>query len=239
MSRFGHLLPSQSGCGVHRADSDVRFKPVQRLNNARRDCSHIVNGPFAPRPFRASRHAAAIYRPTRQDAANRTREGAGQCSTRSRACITSPRWPRMPRQNNDFFTHKLGLRRVKKTVNFDAPDVYHLYYGDEVGTPGSVMTYFPFPNIGKGRHGRRRGRHDGLLGAGGLARLLGERLAEQGVAGLKRGDQLRREPAALRRPGRRQLCAGRGQGRRACTLDAWRRAGRRGDPRLPFGLAAG
>ena len=57
------------------------------------------------------------------------------------------------RQNNQFFTHKLGLRRVKKTVNFDAPDVYHLYYGDEFGTPGSVMTYFPFPNIGKGRHG--------------------------------------------------------------------------------------
>lgn len=57
------------------------------------------------------------------------------------------------RQNNDFFTHKLGLRRVKKTVNFDAPDVYHLYYADEFGTPGSVMTYFPFPNIGKGRQG--------------------------------------------------------------------------------------
>ena len=46
--------------------------------------------------------------------------------------------------NNAFFTQVLGLRRVKKTVNFDAPDVYHLYYGDEVGTPGSVMTYFPF-----------------------------------------------------------------------------------------------
>ena len=57
------------------------------------------------------------------------------------------------RENNDFFTHALGLRRVKKTVNFDAPDVYHLYYGDEAGTPGSVMTYFPFPNIGKGRSG--------------------------------------------------------------------------------------
>jgi len=57
------------------------------------------------------------------------------------------------RQNNDFFTHRLGLRRVKKTVNFDAPDVYHLYYGDEAGTPGSVMTYFPFPNIGKGGRG--------------------------------------------------------------------------------------
>ncbi|MEW9805754.1 VOC family protein [Mesorhizobium sp. ZMM04-5] len=57
------------------------------------------------------------------------------------------------RLNNAFFTSRLGLRRVKKTVNFDAPDVYHLYYADEVGTPGSVMTYFPFPNIGKGRPG--------------------------------------------------------------------------------------
>jgi glyoxalase family protein len=57
------------------------------------------------------------------------------------------------RENNDFFTHKLGLRRVKKTVNFDAPDVYHLYYADELGTPGSVMTYFPFPHIAKGRPG--------------------------------------------------------------------------------------
>lgn len=52
--------------------------------------------------------------------------------------------------NNQYFTKLLGLRRIKKTVNFDAPDVYHLYYGDEVGTPGSVMTYFPFPNMGKG-----------------------------------------------------------------------------------------
>ena len=57
------------------------------------------------------------------------------------------------RANNDFFTHTLGLRRVKKTVNFDAPDVYHLYYGNGAGTPGTVMTYFPFPNIAKGRAG--------------------------------------------------------------------------------------
>lgn len=57
------------------------------------------------------------------------------------------------RENNAFFTDILGLRRVKKTVNFDAPDVYHLYYADGDGTPGSVMTYFPFPNIGPGRHG--------------------------------------------------------------------------------------
>ena len=57
------------------------------------------------------------------------------------------------RENNAFFTKVLGLRRVKKTVNFDAPDVYHLYYADEVGTPGTVMTYFPFPNAARGRPG--------------------------------------------------------------------------------------
>ena len=56
-------------------------------------------------------------------------------------------------QNNAFFTQALGLRRVKKTVNFDAPDVYHLYYGDEKGSPGGVMTYFPFPDIARGRPG--------------------------------------------------------------------------------------
>lgn len=56
-------------------------------------------------------------------------------------------------ENNTFFTQVLGLRRVKKTVNFDAPDVYHLYYGDEAGTPGSVMTYFPFQNAARGKRG--------------------------------------------------------------------------------------
>ena len=57
------------------------------------------------------------------------------------------------RKNNAFFTDALGLRRVKKTVNFDAPDVYHLYYGDEVGSPGSVITYFPFQDAARGRRG--------------------------------------------------------------------------------------
>ncbi len=57
------------------------------------------------------------------------------------------------RSNNRFFTDILGLRRVKKTVNFDDPSVYHLYYGDELGTPGTVMTYFPFPGMPRGRDG--------------------------------------------------------------------------------------
>lgn len=54
------------------------------------------------------------------------------------------------RRNNGFYTRMLGLRRVKKTVNFDAPDVYHLYYADGAGTPGSVMTFFAFPDSGPG-----------------------------------------------------------------------------------------
>ena len=51
----------------------------------------------------------------------------------SRACTTSPRSPATRPRNVDFYARLLGLRLVKKTVNFDAPDVYHLYYGDEIG----------------------------------------------------------------------------------------------------------
>ena len=55
--------------------------------------------------------------------------------------------------NVDFYTRVLGLRMVKKTVNFDQPDVYHLYYGDEHGTPGSILTFFEFPGAAPGRAG--------------------------------------------------------------------------------------
>lgn len=55
--------------------------------------------------------------------------------------------------NVDFYARVLGLRLVKKTVNFDAPDVYHLYYGDEAGTPGSILTFFEFPDAMRGSAG--------------------------------------------------------------------------------------
>ncbi len=55
--------------------------------------------------------------------------------------------------NVDFYARLLGLRLVKKTVNFDAPDVYHLYYGDEQGAPGSILTFFEFPDAARGRAG--------------------------------------------------------------------------------------
>lgn len=55
--------------------------------------------------------------------------------------------------NYDFYTKVLGLRMVKKTVNFDDPGTYHFYYGDEHGTPGTILTFFPWQNIGQGRNG--------------------------------------------------------------------------------------
>ena len=58
-----------------------------------------------------------------------------------------------PQRNYDFYTKIMGLRLVKKTVNFDAPDVYHLYFADETGTPGTVLTFFPFPYAAKGKRG--------------------------------------------------------------------------------------
>jgi glyoxalase family protein len=58
-----------------------------------------------------------------------------------------------PQTNYNFYTKILGLRFVKKTVNFDAPEVYHFYFADEVGTPGTVLTFFPFPNAKRGVRG--------------------------------------------------------------------------------------
>ena len=52
-----------------------------------------------------------------------------------------------------FYADVLGLRLVKKTVNFDAPDAYHLYFGDEQGAPGSILTWFEFPGAARGHAG--------------------------------------------------------------------------------------
>jgi glyoxalase family protein len=57
------------------------------------------------------------------------------------------------RKNVEFYAGVLGLRLVKKTVNFDAPDAYHLYFGDERGSAGSILTWFEFAGAGKGRAG--------------------------------------------------------------------------------------
>jgi glyoxalase family protein len=95
------------------------------------------------------------------------------------------------RRNVDFYARFLGLRMVKKTVNFDAPDFYHLYYGDELGSPGSLLTFFEFPDA-----------PPGTAGAGMVHRIIwrvaseqalefwADRLATEGIA-------TEEEPSAL------------------------------------------
>lgn len=96
-------------------------------------------------------------------------------------------------QINAFFTETLGLRRVKKTVNFDAPDVYHLYYGDEIGTPGSVMTYFPFGQMPRGKRGTGEVGVTEFAVAKGALPYWKERLGAKRVRGL-RDDSFLGEP---------------------------------------------
>lgn len=56
-------------------------------------------------------------------------------------------------RNHDFYTRILGLRLVKKTVNFDDPQTYHFYFGDRLGTPGTILTFFPWPRVRRGKNG--------------------------------------------------------------------------------------
>ncbi len=58
-----------------------------------------------------------------------------------------------PQQNVEFYAGILGLRLVKQTVNYDDPGTYHLYFGDDRGRPGTILTFFPWPGAPRGRHG--------------------------------------------------------------------------------------
>jgi glyoxalase family protein len=58
-----------------------------------------------------------------------------------------------PQRNLDFYTEVLGLRFVKRTVNFDDPGTYHFYFGDDAGSPGTILTFFPWPHAARGQAG--------------------------------------------------------------------------------------
>jgi catechol 2,3-dioxygenase-like lactoylglutathione lyase family enzyme len=86
-----------------------------------------------------------------------------------------------PQRNIDFYAGVLGMRLVKLTVNFDDPGSYHLYYGDELGHPGSILTFFPWPG---GRPGRQGTGQVGTVSLAVPASSLGfwiERLLAHGV----------------------------------------------------------
>ena len=120
-------------------------------------------------------------------------------------CITAD-----ARGNVDFYARVLGLRLVKKTVNFDAPDVYHLYYGDERGAPGSILTFFEFPEAAPGRAG------DGMI------HRVRWRVGSEDALGFW-AERLAREGAQLDPPGAELVLAFRdpeGLGLELCVTDA-------------------
>lgn len=88
-----------------------------------------------------------------------------------------------PQRNLDFYEGVLGLRLVKKTVNFDDPTTYHLYYGDAAGNPGTIMTFFPwaFPGAPEGRAGHGQVTVTSFAVPNGSLEYWRGRLEERGV----------------------------------------------------------
>jgi glyoxalase family protein len=87
-----------------------------------------------------------------------------------------------PQRNLDFYTQVLGLRFVKRTVNFDDPETYHFYFGDDIGTPGTILTFFPWPGTPKGRRGAGETIATAFSIPVGSLSYWRERLGEKGVS---------------------------------------------------------
>ena len=119
------------------------------------------------------------------------------------------------RRNLDFYAGTLGLRLVKKTVNFDDPASYHLYYGDAAGHPGTILTFFPWEGAPPGRLGVGEAQETVFSVPEGSIGYWTQRLIEKGVDPRSAGEALRRNDARL-------------QGRRRDSARARGRQGRRG-----------
>jgi glyoxalase family protein len=85
-------------------------------------------------------------------------------------------------RNVDFYTRTLGLRLVKKTVNFDDPGTYHLYYGDEQGKPGTILTFFPWEHAAPGRNGDGQTEETAFRVPAGSMGYWTHRFIERGIA---------------------------------------------------------
>ncbi|MBX0332654.1 ring-cleaving dioxygenase [Pontibacter sp. HSC-14F20] len=86
------------------------------------------------------------------------------------------------KSNLDFYTQVLGLRLLKKTVNFDDPGTYHLYYGDEAGSPGTILTFFPYQGARRGKAGTGMATHIGYAVPEGSFDFWMKRFEEYGVS---------------------------------------------------------
>jgi glyoxalase family protein len=87
-----------------------------------------------------------------------------------------------PQPNLDFYTEVLGLHFVKRTVNFDDPGNYHFYFGDEIGKPGTLITFFPWPGARHGTRGSAQVTTVSFALAQDSLESWKERLREDGIA---------------------------------------------------------
>src|SRR5437867_5890902 len=87
-----------------------------------------------------------------------------------------------PQRNLEFYTGVLGLRLVKLTVNFDDPGTYHFYFGNETGTPGSILTFFPWPRAPRGSVGNGQVTAIAFSIPSGSLEYWSQRLVERRVA---------------------------------------------------------
>jgi glyoxalase family protein len=100
-----------------------------------------------------------------------------------------------PQENLEFYTNQLAMRLVKKSVNQDAPDTYHLFYADADGSPGTDLTFFPFRNSAPGRLGVGLGVEIALAMPAGSYAYWRERLEQHGAK--VTGDEVRRGDRAI------------------------------------------
>ncbi len=105
-----------------------------------------------------------------------------------------------PQRNLDFYTQVLGLRLVKRTVNFDDPGTYHFYFADEVGSPGTILTFFPWPVAARGRIGVGQATVTSFAVPERSLRYWEERLVGAGVPVEKSGKRLGEELLTIADP---------------------------------------
>jgi glyoxalase family protein len=86
-----------------------------------------------------------------------------------------------PQTTLDFYTQVLGLRFVKRTVNFDDPGTYHFYFGDDAGSPGTILTFFPWPDAARGHAGAGEVTKTAFSVPAASLEYWQERLADQGL----------------------------------------------------------
>lgn len=87
-----------------------------------------------------------------------------------------------PQRNLDFYTKVLGLRFVKRSINFDDPGTYHLYFGDDAGSPGTILTFFPWPMAARGLAGAGEVAQTAFSVPGSSLEYWRQRLSDQGIA---------------------------------------------------------